>query len=88
MKEKGALLGVVDDKPFLLKEIVTLLAQLPEADRVELLRYIIQPMDQVALSEVLQAVAHRLASGELSFAITDPLIQVSKRNQTDQLAFN
>jgi hypothetical protein len=88
MKEKGALLGVGGEPPSL-KEIVTLLAQLPEADRVELLTYIIQPMDEVALSEILQAVAHRLASGELSFAMSDPLVQSYRRKEAERkLAFN
>jgi hypothetical protein len=53
-----------DDSP--LEQAFALLNKLPEADRVELLKHLVsKPMSSVTLSEVLKALAQRLATGTL-----------------------
>jgi hypothetical protein len=91
-KEKDGFGEVIDDSQSpQLRKVITLLAQLPEADRVELLKYLIsQPINQTALSEILKAVAHCLASGTLSFAKTDATVMTNSKSVEIErnLAFN
>jgi hypothetical protein len=66
MKEKSMFASANDCRLPHLREVVTLLNQLTEADRTEILRHLIrQPIDQTMLGEVLESIAHSLANVSL-----------------------